>query len=117
MVQVRFKLDENLPAEMAHLFSRAGHDAVTVLEQGLGGRGMASFDFASLRSGRTVKGLSISVRPERSEAKSKDADYSGTISCGVSDPDLATICVEERRAIITLDIDFSDIRAYRPSAY
>ena len=69
---MRFKLDENLQAEMARLFSRAGHDAVTVLEQGLG---------------------------------------------GVSDPDLATICVQERRAIVTLDIDFSDIRAYRPSAY
>ena len=69
---MRFKLDENLPAEMADLFNRAGHDAVTVLDQQMG---------------------------------------------GVSDPDLATVCVQERRAIVTLDIDFSDIRTYRPSAY
>ena len=30
---MRFKPDENLPAEMADLFNRAGHDAVTVLDQ------------------------------------------------------------------------------------
>ena len=57
---------------MAELFNRAGHDAVTVLDQQLG---------------------------------------------GVSDPDLATVCVQERRAIVTLDGDFSDIRTYRPGAY
>ena len=69
---MRFKLDENLPAEMADLFQRTGHDAVTVLEEQLG---------------------------------------------GISDSDLATVCVQERLAIVTLDIDFSDIRTYRPSAY
>ena len=69
---MRFKLDENLPTEMADLFNKAGHDAVTVLDQQLS---------------------------------------------GVSDPVLATACVQERRAIVTLDIDFSDIRTYRPSAF
>ncbi len=69
---MRFKLDENLPAEMAGLFNRAGHDAVTVLDQQLG---------------------------------------------GVRDSDLAAVCAQERRAIVTLDIDFSDIRTYRPGAY
>ena len=34
---MRFKLDENLPVEFASLFRRSGHDAVTVLDQGLGG--------------------------------------------------------------------------------
>lgn len=34
---MRFKLDENLPVELADLFHQAGHDAVTVLDQGLGG--------------------------------------------------------------------------------
>lgn len=72
MAQVRFKLDENLPAEMADLFNGAGHDAVTVLDEQLG---------------------------------------------GVSDLDLATVCVQEHRAIVTLDSDFSDIRTYRPAAY
>ena len=34
---MRFKLDENLPVEFASLLRRSGHDAVTVLDQGLGG--------------------------------------------------------------------------------
>jgi predicted nuclease of predicted toxin-antitoxin system len=34
---VRFKLDENLPAEAADLLREAGHDAATVLEQTMGG--------------------------------------------------------------------------------
>ena len=72
MAQVRFKLDENLPAEMAVLFNGAGHDAVTVLDEHLG---------------------------------------------GASDLALATVCVQERRAIVTLDSDFADIRTYRPGAY
>ena len=32
-----FKLDENLPVEVARLFAEAGHSASTALEQGLGG--------------------------------------------------------------------------------
>ena len=35
---MRFKIDENLPVEAAELLRQAGHDAVTVLEQHLGGR-------------------------------------------------------------------------------
>lgn len=69
---MRFKLDENLPCELAALFRTARHDAVTVLDQGLG---------------------------------------------GARDPDLASACVREGRAIVTLDTDFSDIRAYPPGAY
>jgi predicted nuclease of predicted toxin-antitoxin system len=34
---VRFKIDENLPVEVADLLKAAGHEAVTVFEQGLGG--------------------------------------------------------------------------------
>lgn len=32
-----FKIDENLPSEAAELLRNAGHDAVSVLDQGLGG--------------------------------------------------------------------------------
>ena len=69
---MRFKLDDNLPFELVELFSAAGHDAVTVLDQGLG---------------------------------------------GARDPDLASACVHEGRAIVTLDTDFADIRTYPPGAY
>ena len=69
---MRFKLDENLPAELAELFRQAGHEAVTVLDEGLG---------------------------------------------GASDPDVASTCVREHRAIVTLDTDFADIRTYPPGDY
>lgn len=69
---MRFKIDENLPAEFAVLFQEAGHDAVTVLDQELG---------------------------------------------GTDDPEVASVCLRERRAIVTLDTDFSDIRTYPPHLY
>ena len=69
---MKFKLDENLPNELALVFRNAGHDAVTVLDQGLG---------------------------------------------GAKDPALITLCRLEGRALVTLDTDFADIRAYQPSAY
>lgn len=34
---MRCKLDENLPSDAADLLSEAGHDAISVLAQGLGG--------------------------------------------------------------------------------
>lgn len=67
---MRFKVDENLPVEVADLLRGAGHDAATVLEQRLGGR---------------------------------------------PDPDIAAVCIEEARALITLDVDFANMRQYPPS--
>jgi predicted nuclease of predicted toxin-antitoxin system len=34
---MKFKVDENLPIELADLSDQAGHDAVTVNDEGLGG--------------------------------------------------------------------------------
>jgi len=34
---MKFKIDENLPVEIAYLLTAAGHEAVTVYEQGLAG--------------------------------------------------------------------------------
>ncbi len=34
---MKFKVDENLPIEVAQLLREAGHDVFTVLDQGLGG--------------------------------------------------------------------------------
>jgi predicted nuclease of predicted toxin-antitoxin system len=36
---------------------------------------------------------------------------------GASDPVLAAACQHERRAIVTLNLDFADIRLYPPAAY
>ena len=43
---MRFKVDENLPTEAAEALRAAGHDAPTVLGQGVGG--MPDFDLAAL---------------------------------------------------------------------
>ncbi len=69
---MRFKTDENLPGEAAELLRSAGHDALTVFEQSLGGE---------------------------------------------PDPDLASICRREQRALVTLDLGFADIRTYPPEEY
>ncbi len=68
----KFKVDENMPIEAAHILAQAGHDAVSVLDQRLGGQ------------------------PE---------------------PSVAMICQQEARAIVTLDLDFADIRSYPPTSY
>lgn len=69
---MRFKLDENLPLELAELFRRSGHDAQTVLDEGL---------------------------------------------AGARDAGIASVCIRERRAVVTLDMDFADIRTYPPSEH
>jgi predicted nuclease of predicted toxin-antitoxin system len=43
---VDFKIDENLPAEAGEVLRDAGHDAVSVLDQRLGGR--ADADIAAV---------------------------------------------------------------------
>ncbi len=68
----KFKIDENLPTEVATLLAGAGHDAVTVPQQRLGGQ---------------------------------------------PDPNIAQVCQHESRAMVTLDLDFADIRAYPPADY
>lgn len=69
---MRFKIDENLPVEVAELFRAAGYDAETVFDEKLVGR------------------------PDR---------------------DVAETIRQENRALITLDLDFADIRAYPPQEY
>ncbi len=69
---MQFKIDENLPREIAELLIRAGHDAKTVNDQQLQ---------------------------------------------GARDPDLINVCKSENRVLVTLDTDFSDIRAYPPQEF
>ena len=69
---MQFKIDENLPIEIAELLTTAGHDAKTVNDQQLQ---------------------------------------------GVSDHILIDRCKSEQRVLVTLDTDFSDIRAYPPEEF
>jgi len=69
---MKFKVDENLPIEVADSLRQAGYDAASVPEQRLEGS---------------------------------------------PDPDIAYVCQQEGRALITLDTDFADIRAYPPEQF
>lgn len=71
-MQEKFKVDENLPVEVAELLQQVGYDAATILEQSL---------------------------------------------TGEKDLRIATVCQHEKRALITLDVDFADIRAYPPAEF
>ena len=67
-----FKIDENLPDEVAFSLRRAGHNASTICGQSMSGE---------------------------------------------PDPNVALTCQRERRALVTLGLDFADIRAYPPEDY
>lgn len=69
---MRFKIDENLPADLGKALVSAGHEAATVHEERLQ---------------------------------------------GVDDKPLLTVCDKEQRAIITLDVDFGNIRTYPPDRH
>ena len=68
---MQFKIDENLPPELADLLAAAGHNASTVESERLG---------------------------------------------GAADPEIAAVCRQEGRILITLDLDFADIRFYPPGS-
>jgi predicted nuclease of predicted toxin-antitoxin system len=69
---VRFKVDENLPAEVTETLRAADLDAFSVPEQGL---------------------------------------------AGTDDDQVARVCRDEGRILVTLDVGFSDIRSYRPGTH
>ena len=69
---MKFKIDENLPAQAATILQQAGFGAHTVLDEAL---------------------------------------------CGAADQTLASRARDEARVLITLDLDFANIRAYPPSLY
>ena len=69
---MKFKIDENLPVEIADFLTRAGHDAVTVGDEALTGQ---------------------------------------------IDNVIVQACQEEERALLTLDLDFADIRSYPPQRH
>ena len=71
-MEVRFKLDENLPHDAEAFLRDAGHDVRTVLEEHLGGS---------------------------------------------ADSKVLNVCRTEGRVLVTLDLDFSDIRLYPPDSH
>lgn len=69
---MKFKIDENLPAELTEMLRAAKHDAENVFDEKL---------------------------------------------VGESDQNIISVCQAEKRCLITLDLDFSDMRAYPPEQF
>jgi len=69
---MKFKIDENLPIELATLLQNEGYDASTIYSEDLK---------------------------------------------GVKDPTVIAVCQHEQRVLITLDLDFADIKTYPPKDY
>lgn len=67
---MRFKVDENLPTDVAQLLVEAGHDAETVWAKGMQGQ---------------------------------------------PDEALVATCRSEDRVLVTVDLDFADVRTYPPT--
>ena len=67
---MKFKIDENLPREVAEFLGLRGHDAHTVRQEGI---------------------------------------------TGAEDDSIFAICQREQRILITLDLDFADLRRYPPA--
>jgi predicted nuclease of predicted toxin-antitoxin system len=51
---LKFKLDENLPADLAGLFREEGHDVSDVIQEGLGGKDDSIVVKAATEEGRIV---------------------------------------------------------------
>ena len=64
----RFKIDENLPTEVALLLRESGHDATTVYEQRLPGADDGDILAACRREGRTLVSLDLDFADIRSHA-------------------------------------------------
>jgi len=69
---MKFKVDENLPVDIANILNQTGHEADTVHSEGI---------------------------------------------TGTDDLNISKICLREKRILLTLDLGFSDIRAYPPSKF
>ncbi|MBM3289803.1 MAG: hypothetical protein FJY92_06590 [Candidatus Hydrogenedentes bacterium] len=69
---MRFKIDENLPFEVATFFRTEGYEAHTVAEQG---------------------------------------------ARGFIDPRISEMCRDAGEVLVTMDMDFANLRSYPPAAY
>src|SRR5438552_2187527 len=73
---MRFKIDENLPEELASLLRSRGHDAATVLTQNLGGNADATIADVCRAEGRAIITLDVGFGNIRFYPP---ADYAGII--------------------------------------
>ncbi len=106
---MRFKVDENLPVEVATALREAGHDAPTVLDQEAGG--MADADLAALlkQEGRALVTLDQGFGDIRSHPP---ADFSGLVVLRLKRQDKVHLLAVLPRLIATLERESLERRVW-----
>jgi predicted nuclease of predicted toxin-antitoxin system len=97
---LKFKVDENLPIEVASLLTEAKHDAVTVADQGVGGVADAELAALCKGEGRAIVTLDLGFGDIRAYPPS---EYSGVVVFRLNQQDKANIEASCRRLITTLE--------------
>lgn len=97
---MRFKLDENLPADAAQVFREAGHDADTVLEESLGGEPDPRIASMCVREDRVLVSLDTDFADIRAYPPT---DYPGIVVLRLSRQDKPHVLDVLRRIVPVLD--------------
>ena len=99
---LKFKIDENLPSEVAEMLRSAGHDAVSVLDQNLGGWADPGVAEVCRSEGRIVVTLDVGFADVRSYPPQ---DYAGLIVLRLKRQDKPAILQAFGRAMRVLPLE------------
>ncbi|HEX3128020.1 MAG TPA: DUF5615 family PIN-like protein [Thermoanaerobaculia bacterium] len=99
---MKFKIDENMPKEVAEMLRSAGHDAVSVLDQDLGGWADPGIAEVCRSEGRVVVTLDVGFADMRSFPPQ---DYAGLIVLRLKRQDKPSILKAFSRAMRLLPLE------------
>ncbi|WP_420454204.1 DUF5615 family PIN-like protein [Rubrivirga sp.] len=99
---MRFKLDENLPAEAADVLREGGHDAATVLEQEMGGEPDPTVAVACQREGRALVTLDTDFADIRTYPP---AEHPGLLVLRLRQQDKPHVLAVLRRVLPLFDVE------------
>lgn len=99
---LKFKIDENMPKEVAEMLRSAGHDAVSVLDQNLGGWADPRVAEVCQSEGRVVVTLDVGFADTRSFPPQ---EYSGLIVLRLKRQDKPAILKAFSRAMRLLPLE------------
>lgn len=96
---MKFKVDENLPVEVAHLLTDAGHDAITIYDEKLGGADDDEISPVFQREERAFVTFDLGFADIRSYPPS---DYYGLVVFRLKRQDKSTVLKVCKRLLETL---------------
>jgi predicted nuclease of predicted toxin-antitoxin system len=97
---MNFKIDENLPVEAAQVLRQAGHDATTVLEEGLGGSRDAKLAVICRREQRALITLDKDFADIRTYPPS---EYNGLVVIRLPQQDKPSVLALMKRLLTILE--------------